>query len=289
MGILSVQSRVVFGHVGNSAAAFALERRGHEVWAVDTARLSNHPGHGAREGGAADAAEVAALIRGAERTAGFERCEAVLGGYLGRVATGAALLDAVGRIKRANPDSVFCLDPVMGDDAEGLYVAEDVAAFVAERLVPVADVLTPNLFELSRLAGHRPATLGETIDAAEKIRRQGVRAVVVTSVSGGADRVGSNDSGQPVVSNLVVAADGAWLATTPKLDRKAKGAGDLLAALFLSWHLSGAGWAAALGKATASVFGVLKATEPAALDMALIAAQGELVAPTNAVNATKIR
>lgn len=288
MGILSVQSRVVFGHVGNSAAAFALERRGHAVWAVDTVRLSNHPGHGVREGGAADAAEVAALIRGVERTAGFERCEAVLGGYLGTADTGAALLDAVGRVKRANPAATFCLDPVMGDDAEGLYVAEDVAAFVAERLVPAADILTPNLFELSRLAGHRPTTLDETIDAAERIRARGVRAAVVTSVPGGVDRVRSNASGQQVVSNLVV-ADGAWLATTPRLERKAKGAGDLLAALFLSWQLSGAGWAAALGKATASVFGILKATEPDALDMALIAAQEELVAPTNAVDATRIR
>lgn len=288
MGILSVQSRVAVGHVGNSAAAFALERRGHEVWAVDTVRLSNHPGHGAREGAAADAAEVAALIRGVERVVGFERCEAVLGGYLGRAATGAALLDAVGRIKRANPAAVFCLDPVMGDDAEGLYVAEDVAAFIAEHLVSVADILTPNLFELSRLAGHRPTTLGETIDAAEKIRRRGVRAVVVTSVPGGADRVRSDASGQQVVSNLVV-ADGAWLATTPRLERKAKGAGDLLAALFLSWQLSGAGWAAALGKATASVFGILQATKPDALDMALIAAQEELVAPTNAVDAARIR
>lgn len=288
MGILSVQSRVVFGHVGNSAAAFALERRGHDVWAVDTVRLSNHPGHGAREGGAADAAEVAALIRGVERAAGFERCEAVLGGYLGRAATGAVLLDAVDRIKRANPAAVFCLDPVMGDDAEGLYVAEDVAAFVAERLVPVADILTPNLFELSRLVGHRPTTLGETIDAAERIRARGVRAVVVTSVPGGVDHSSVNRNGQQIVSNLVV-ADGAWLTTTPRLERKAKGAGDLLAALFLSWQLSGAGWAAALGKATASVFGILQATKPDALDMALIAAQEELVAPTNAVDAARIR
>lgn len=288
MGILSVQSRVVFGHVGNSAAAFALERRGHEVWAVDTVRLSNHPGHGAREGCAADPAEVAALIRGVERTAGFERCEAVLGGYLGTADTGAALLEAVGRIKRANPAAVFCLDPVMGDDAEGLYVAPDVAAFVAEELIGAADILTPNLFELSRLAGHRPATLDETIDAAEKIRRDGVRAVVVTSLPFGADRVRSDESGQQVVSNLVV-ADGAWLATTPRLERKAKGAGDLLAALFLSWQLSGAGWADALGNATASVFGILEATEPDALDMALIAAQGELAAPTHSVDATRIR
>lgn len=288
MGILSVQSRVVFGHVGNSAAAFALERRGHEVWAVDTVRLSNHPGHGPREGGAADAAEVAALISGVERAAGFARCEAVLGGYLGRADTGRALLDAVGRVKRANPAATFCLDPVMGDDAEGLYVAPDVAAFVENELIPAADVLTPNLFELSRLAGRRPTTLAETIEAADRIRARGVRAVVVTSVPGDADHSFVNRNGQQTVSNLVV-ADGAWLATTPRLERKAKGAGDLLAALFLSWQLSGAGWAAALGKTTASVFGILEATAPDALDMALIAAQGELAAPTRSVDATRIR
>lgn len=288
MGILSVQSRVAVGHVGNSAAAFALRRRGHAVWAVDTVRLSNHPGHGACEGGVADPAEVAALIRGVERVVGVGRIEAMLGGYLGRAATGAALLDAVGRVKRANPGAVFCLDPVMGDDAEGLYVAPDVAAFVEKELVSAADILTPNLFELSRLVGHRPATLGETIDAADGIRTRGVRAVVVTSLPCAADRERWDENGQQVVSNLVV-ADGAWLATTPRLERKAKGAGDLLAALFLSWQLSGAGWAAALGKATASVFGILEATEPDALDMALIAAQEELVAPTNAVDATRIR
>jgi pyridoxine kinase len=129
MAILSIQSAVAYGHVGNAAAVFPLQRLGFEVWAVDTVQFSNHTGYGAWRGRAWDAATIAEVIRGIAELGVLGDCAAVLSGYLGEPALGEAVLDAVGLVKQANPGALYCCDPVIGDDGRGVFVRPGIAEF----------------------------------------------------------------------------------------------------------------------------------------------------------------
>ena len=153
MNILSIQSWVAYGHVGNAAAVFPLQRLGAEVWAVNTVQFSNHPGYGAWTGQVFSGAQVAAVIDGIAARGVLARCEAVLSGYLGEAGVGEAVLDAVGRVRAANPAAVYCCDPVIGDDGSGVYVRPGIADFMRERAMPASDLATPNRFELEQLTG----------------------------------------------------------------------------------------------------------------------------------------
>ena len=148
MNVLSIQSSVVYGHVGNRAAVPALERLGHDVWPVDTVAFSNHPAHGSFRGRIVPAAEVRDLIEGLAARGVLGRCDAVLSGYLGDPATGAVVEDAVARVRAANPRTLYCCDPVIGEVGRGAYVRAGVPEAFRDRLVPLADIVTPNPFEL---------------------------------------------------------------------------------------------------------------------------------------------
>src|SRR3954470_6423166 len=120
--VLSVQSRVAYGHVGNAASVFPLQRLGIEAWALDTVAFSNHTGHGKWRGSAVAAAEIATLFEGIAELGVLPQIDAVLSGYLGDAATGPVLLDIVDGVRRANPRALFCCDPVIGDIDTGSYV-----------------------------------------------------------------------------------------------------------------------------------------------------------------------
>src|SRR5258708_22161581 len=147
MNIISIHSAVAYGHVGNSAAVFPLQRLGFEVWPVNTVQFSNHPGYGAWRGRVTEAGAVADLVTGIAERGALADCAAVLSGYLGDAATGAVTLDAVARLRRARPGAIYCCDPVIGDRTGGLYVAAAIAEFIKMALMPVADIATPNHFE----------------------------------------------------------------------------------------------------------------------------------------------
>jgi pyridoxine kinase len=278
MAVLSIQSHVALGHVGNGAAAFALQRLGIEAWAVPTAHLSNHPGHGHHRGRIADAADVRALLDGLAALGVYARCQAVLSGYLGSVEVGLAALDAVRAVKAANPSALYLCDPVLGDDAEGRYVAEGLAEFFRERAMPMADIVCPNAFELGLLTGQPGDATAWAAEAARMLLARGPRMVVVTSLVG-ADGVGT----------LAVTADDAWLVTTPRLDRVAKGAGDLLAAVLLGWLLRGLEMEAALARSVAAVFGVLAVTDRLARDLNLVEGQESIVNSMIRFKPTRVR
>ncbi len=264
---------MAYGHVGNAAAVFCLRRAGHEIWPVDTVVFSNHPGYGGFSGRVRQAAEVGEIVDGLERLGVPGRCRAVLSGYLGSAAVGRVVLQAVARIKAANPQALFCCDPVMGDREEGLYVPDDLAAFITNQAAGTADILIPNHFELEVLAGRPLSTVAEVVAAADGLRARGCRAVVVTSLAT-ADR----DAG--TIANLVVTGSGAWTVTTPKLTLAAKGAGDVLAALFIGRYLDCGDAAQALAGAVSSVFAVVEATAAAgARELQLVAAQNEIADP----------
>ncbi len=254
MAILSIQSRVTSGYVGNAAATPVLQRLGHDVWPIDTVVYSNHPAHGAHTGGARPAREVTALIDGLADRKLLGRCEAVLSGYLGAAASGPAVLDATARIRAANPTALWCCDPVMGDDGV-FYVADGIAEFFRDAALPAADIVTPNAFEAAYLCGREIESTGDAVRAARLLRERGPRVVVVTGLQRGAS-----------IGAVAATADGVWHAETPMLQTAAYGAGDVFSALFLGHYLRANDAPDALGLAISGVHAVLRATAEAAAD-----------------------
>jgi pyridoxine kinase len=280
MTILSIQSAVAYGHVGNSAAVFPLQRLGHEVWPVDTVQFSNHTGYGAWTGRAWDAETLAEVIHGIGERGVFARCDAVLSGYLGEPALGEVVLEAVVQVKAANPVARYCCDPVIGDDHSGIFVRPGIIEFFRNRALAVADIITPNRFELALLADAAVGSIPEALAAAAMLRRRGPRTVLVTSLAG---------SEPDEIAMLAADDDSAWLVTTPRLPLVANGAGDLAAALFLGYWLRAQDMAAALGDAASAVFAVIEATWRAgAAELQLVAAQDALLAPPRRYTAQRI-
>ena len=274
MNILSIQSHVAYGHVGNSAAVFALQRLGCEVWPVHTVQFSNHTGYGAWKGEVFSAALIDDVVGGIADRGVLSRCDGVLSGYVGSLETAAAILAAVAKVKAANPDAAYCCDPVIGNRTRGVFVQPGISEFFRDRAVAAAQIVTPNHFELDRLAGRDTADMSQVTAAIAALHARGPRAILVTSVAASETPAGHVD---------VVASDGAaqYLVRTPKLATAGDGAGDLIAALFLFHYLRTSAVAEALACAVSSVFGLLRRTlTSGASELALIAAQDELVAPS---------
>ena len=273
--VLSIQSWVACGNVGNTAALFPLQRLGFETWSLNTVAFSNHTGYGKWRGETVPPRDIASLFEGIAELGILSRCDAVLSGFLGEAEAGTVLLDIVARIKRANPKALFACDPVMGDVGPGWYVRTGLPEFYRDQAVRLADIVTPNRFELEWLIGSGIGTVAEAGAAAATLRSQGPSIVLVTSLELSADRV------------AVVAAgpDGTWAVETPRLPIEATGCGDAVAALFLGWLLKGKKLPDALAAAIAAIYGVIEATMRSADgELALIAAQDELVSPSRAIS-----
>jgi pyridoxine kinase len=254
--ILSIQSAVAYGHVGNSAAVFPLQRIGVEVLPVYTVNFSNHTGYGAWRGPLIDPVDVSAVITGVEERGVFGEIDAVLSGYQGGEGIGDVIVDAVGRVKSANPDALYACDPVMGNAKSGCFVAPAIPELLRERVVPVADIITPNQFELGYLTGTEPDTLASTLESVDAARAMGPRTVLVTSVE--------RPDREPGTIEMLVADDaGAWIVQTPLLPMKANGSGDVTAALFTAHYLRTRNAADALARTVSSVFDLLAATHEA--------------------------
>jgi pyridoxine kinase len=272
MRVLSIQSSVAFGHAGNSAAVFPLQRLGHDVVAVHTVHFSNHTGYGATRGRLHTPAEVASVLEGVADRGVLPTIDAVLSGYLGDSEMGTVVLSAVSSVKAANPDAIYCCDPVMGDAGLGFFVLPGIPEFFRDMVVPHTDVLTPNHFELEFLSGTPLPTIDSVLDAAEVMRSRGPRVVLVTSVL-------HPDIPADHLDSVVVSDEGAWAVTTPILPlATTAGTGDLTAALFLA-HLS-SGPAEALARAISSVYAVLEATVASgSYEIEIVAAQGAIADP----------
>ena len=269
--VLSLQSRVAYGHVGNAASVFPLQRLGIEAWALDTVAFSNHTGHGRWRGSVVAAAEIASLFDGIADLGILPRIDAVLSGYLGDAATGPVLLDIVERVRGANPEVLFCVDPVIGDIETGSYVTEGIAEFFRDRALAIADIVTPNHFELEYLTGGRVASIAEAASAAAALRARGPSIVLITSLDAEPDRV----------TMLAAGPDGAWAVETPRLPVVLNGCGDVTAALFLAHLLKGQSLPDALALTAAAIFAVIETTlRLDRYELALVAAQDELLSPT---------
>ena len=274
MNILSLQSHVAYGHVGNSAAVFALQRLGVEVWPIHTVQFSNHTGYGAWRGRAFDAGLIQELVLGIEERGVLGTCDGVLSGYMGSVGIGAAILDAVARVKSANPRARYCCDPVIGDVGRGVFVQPGIAEFMRLHAVPAADVATPNHFELDHLTGRETRDLSEVAAAVDALRALGPRTVLVTSLV-------TNETPADAIDLIACDDGGRYRLRTPKLPISVNGAGDAVAALFFAHHRRSGSAAEALSRAASAIFRVLRHTaEAGSREILLVDAQDELVNPS---------
>lgn len=280
MKILSIQSSVAYGHVGNSAAVFPLQRLGHEVWPVFTVHFSNHTGYGAWRGPLLAPDDVAAVITGIAERGVLGQCDAVLSGYQGGAGIAEVILSAVEQVKAANPAATYTCDPVMGNATSGCFVDPAIPPIIREQVVPKADIITPNQFELGFLTDTSPLTLDETLASADLARAMGPSTILVTSVLFAEDTIGM----------LAVNGDAAWLVETPRLPMKANGSGDITAAMFTA-HLHETGSPAeALARTASSVYAVLKETlESGERELRLIAAQDAIANPTCEFEVRQVR
>ncbi len=253
MKILSIQSAVAYGHVGNSAAVFPLQRIGVEVLPVPTVNFSNHTGYGAWRGPLLDPEQVRDIVTGIEERGVFGQIDAVLSGYQGGEGIGDVILDAVARVKAANPNAVYSCDPVMGNAKSGCFVAPAIPILLRDKVVPQADIITPNQFELGFLTETEPDTLESTLDSVDRARAMGPKTVLVTSVE-------RPDRPEGTIEMLAVDDAGAWIVRTPHLPLKANGSGDVTAALFTAHYLETGSAETALARTTSSVFDLLQNT-----------------------------
>jgi pyridoxine kinase len=283
MRFLSIQSSVAYGHVGNSAATFPLQRLGHEVWPVHTVVFSNHTGYGAWRGPLLAPDDVRAVITGIAERGVLATCDAVLSGYLGGPGICEVVVDAVAQVKAANPEATYTCDPVMGNATSGCFVDPAIPPIIREQVVPVADVITPNQFELGFLTGTEPDDLPSTLASADAARALGPSTVLVTSFL-------RPDRPDDTIEMLAVTGEGAWSVRTPQLPMKANGSGDLTAALFTA-HLKESGSPAeALAATASSVYAVLRATlESGERELRIIAAQDAIAAPAREFQVEQVR
>ncbi len=283
MNILSIQSSVAYGHVGNSAAVFPLQRMGFEVWPVNTVHFSNHTGYGEWRGSVLPAEDVAGIIRGIEERGVLAGCDAVLSGYMGDASLGEVIVGAVGSVKGLNTTAIYCCDPVMGDAGRGFFVRPGIPEFIKEVAVPAADVITPNQFELEFLTGVKVRDLEDALGAADEARRLGPETVLTTSLR-------RMDSAADTIEMMAVSKEGTWLVQTPMLALEVNGAGDATAALFLARLLRGAALPEALSMTASAVYAVLEETRrTGSREMRLVSAQESIAEPPRRFEARQIR
>lgn len=283
VSILSIQSSVAYGHVGNSAAVFPLQRLGVEVWPVYTVHFSNHTGYGEWRGPLLPADDVRAVIRGVEERGAFPGIDAVLSGYQGGEDIGDVILDAVARVKAANPDAIYACDPVMGNAKSGCFVHPAIPVLLREKVVPAADLITPNQFELGFLTGTEPHTVEETLESVERAQEMGPSTVLVTSVE-------RPDAPADTIEMMAVTSEGAWIVQTPRLPMKANGSGDVTAALFTAHLLATGNPAQALGRTASSVFDLLQTTlDSGERELQLVQSQEAIANPRMQFEVTRLR
>jgi pyridoxine kinase len=283
LNILSIQSSVAYGHVGNSAAVFPLQRVGVEVWPVNTVHFSNHTGYGTWKGTVLPAEAVAEVITGIAERGVLPECNGVLSGYLGDASLGDVILDAVHRVKAANPNAVYCCDPVMGDEGRGFFVRAGIPEFMKTRAIPAATLITPNQFELEYLADTRVTDLQSVLEGVDRVRESGPSIVLVTSLR-------RKDAPKDCIEMLAADQNEAFLITTPLLPMTVNGAGDATAALFFVHWLQSGSIRGALQKTAGTIFAVLDATLKAgAREIQLVAAQEAIANPPASFRAQRVR
>ena len=274
MNVLSIQSHVAYGHVGNSSAVFPMQRMGVEVWPIHTVQFSNHTGYGSWKGRVVDGPAIEELVDGIADRGVLQACDGLLSGYMGSADIGNAILSTLKRVRALNPVALYCCDPVIGDVGRGIFVRPGVPEFMRDYAVPAADIITPNQFELEYLSGINTDSLAGVKDAIAAVHQRGPRVVLVTSIE---------TREMPSDALDLIAGEGGrfWRVRTPRLSLSVNGAGDAIAALFFVHYARSGSAQTALVEASASIFGLLKRTaEAGSREILTVAAQDEFVSPT---------
>ncbi|MFX1672689.1 pyridoxal kinase PdxY [Paraburkholderia sp. A2WS-5] len=276
--VLSIQSHVVFGHAGNSAAVFPMLRLGVNVWPLNTVQFSNHTQYGHWTGSAIDAGQMVDLAEGIGAIGVLPRCDAVLSGYLGTPEQAQAVIDVVRAVKAANPHARYYCDPVMGavnGDGSGCKVEPGIQAFLVRHMPEVADALMPNHSELQRLVGREIETAEEAVDACRELLERGPKLVLVKHLL---DRNSPADT----FNMLVVSEHEAWLGQRPlyHFARQPVGVGDITSAIFVARLMNGDTLRPAFEHTLAAVNAVVKATYDAGrYELEIVAAQDQIARP----------
>lgn len=282
MTILTIQSHVVAGHVGNSAATFCIERSGVEAWELDTLQFSNHTAAKGWRGDVFSVEHLRNVLAGLEVASDYRECDAVLSGYLGDASVGDIVLETVERVRAANPEALYCCDTVMGDGGE-LYVGGAIPRFMKEKALKLADIITPNAWELGWLTDSWVNVPEDAIAAARQLLEHETQLKMVVSTG-----LKKGDG----LSGLCVTRDGIWEVITPKVDFNAEvccGAGDITTAIFLANYVKTRSHEKALQMAVSAIYGLISQTvEMGKKDIQLIAAQDEIVTPSELFAVTQI-
>jgi pyridoxine kinase len=284
VSILSIQSHVAYGHVGNRAAVFPLERMGYEVWPINTVQFSNHMGYGSWTGEIFTSAHLALVWSGVKALGHIGDCEAILSGYMGAAEIGHFIVQAMDEVKSGHPGALYCCDPVMGDYGRGFFVAEGISEFITGHVVPVADIVTPNQFEAEVISGSAISGIDDAKRACDIIHKIGPSIVLITNFR-------PTDQPDRSISMFMSSKEGFRMLTTPELplDPPPNGAGDLTAALFLGHLLARKDPVKALELMSDSVFSVFEKTyTDRGRELSIVAAQEAIAHPGKRFAARKV-
>ncbi|WP_277961414.1 pyridoxal kinase PdxY [Pseudomonas sp. RIT-To-2] len=273
--LLAIQSHVVFGHAGNGAAVFPMQRVGVNVWPLNTVQFSNHTQYGQWAGEVLAPAQIPALVEGIATIGELGNCDAVLSGYLGSAAQGRAILEVVRQVKAANPHALYLCDPVMGHPEKGCSVPSEVSDFLLNEAAAVADLVCPNQLELNTFCGRAAQSLEDCVAMARLLLARGPKAVLVKHLA-------YPGKAAEDFEMLLVTAEGGWHLRRPLLafPRQPVGVGDLTSGLFLARLLLGDSKVAAFEFAAAAVHEVLLETQAcASYELELVRAQDRIVHP----------
>ncbi|MGY4491575.1 pyridoxal kinase PdxY [Pseudomonas sp. TE3610] len=273
--LLAIQSHVVFGHAGNGAAVFPMQRMGVNVWPLNTVQFSNHTQYGQWAGEVLAPAQIPALVEGIATIGELGNCDAVLSGYLGSAAQGRAILEVVRKVKATNPHALYLCDPVMGHPEKGCSVPSEVSDFLLSEAVSAADLVCPNQLELNTFCGRPAQSLEDCVAMARMLLARGPKAVLVKHLA-------YPGKGAEDFEMLLVNAEGSWHLRRPLLAfaRQPVGVGDLTSGLFLARLLLGDSQVAAFEFAAAAVHEVLLETQACtSYELELVRAQDRIVHP----------
>ncbi|WP_105638547.1 pyridoxal kinase PdxY [Cronobacter dublinensis] len=283
--ILAIQSHVVFGHAGNSAAEFPMRRLGANVWPLNTVQFSNHTQYGQWTGAVMPPSHLTEIVQGIAAIGQLSRCDAVLSGYLGSAEQGEQILEIVRQVKAANPQAKYFCDPVMGHPEKGCIVAPGVAEFHARFALPASDIIAPNLLELEMLSGHPVASVDEAVATARELIARGPQIVLVKHLA----RAGYQPDRFEM---LLVTTEEAWHISRPLVDfgaRQPVGVGDVTSGLLLVKLLQGATLREALEHVTAAVYDIMVTTKRMEeYELQVVAAQDGIAQPEHYFTAVKL-
>ncbi|XAW88834.1 pyridoxal kinase PdxY [Vibrio sp. CDRSL-10 TSBA] len=282
-GILSIQSHVVFGHAGNSSAVFPIQRMGLEVWPIHTVQFSNHTQYPQGfTGKSFDSNDISTLIQGLNNIGQLAECQAIISGYQGSAEQCLAVADAVKQIKQQNQAALYVCDPVMGDPKKGCIVSDGVAEQLIQNLMPIADVIVPNQFELTAFTGMEIHSLDEAIAACNKALELGPKVVLVKHLHSISDEM---------FSSILATEEGCYLIQRPELpfDKAPVGVGDLISGIFTACLVKGLSPLEAFSHTNNAVYGVMEVTKAhGEWELMTVLGQDEIVNPTHSFATDKI-